>query len=448
MYNEIYILIAIFLYFVVFAITIKWPIFGLMSFMSITMVKSTSRYILPLEGFVGYSFDLGMVLLALVGVISLIYKTPEFKRKYVPVIVWFCIGFLIFWTWIKLPTSKDVSYGLIKALIFTIFDMAVILLGILYMRSFNEFKSVSKSLIILGIFAICGILLFGRGHQEWEGARVTIGLANPLAPADFASYILIFFICRWVSQRTLLNLSLLLTTAIFSLITIFLTGTRGPLLILPIVFIMISYAYRRTINFKLVVGLMLLAGAIYFAGNQIRSATVVEKQFSTIDIKESFNDRVFLSRAAFMEWLESPILGTGTGSSIYDIRSTGGLKYPHNMLLEVLNEFGLIGFLPFVILLYCAFIGWRYCIKTEFENTSIKAEYVLVFSCFIYHFILSFKTGSYAGSQMFYFFLGASISMSEYLKNSYLSLFSDQTAIYAEDELLDSNYVYSEAHNY
>lgn len=139
------------------------------------------------------------------------------------------------------------------------------------------------------------------------------------------------------------------------LIAIVKSGGRGPMLgLLPAVMVFpacgsvaVDWA-RRTARIRqtpaLTAVLLIVGSAVYLAGVS-RSAAHEEyralERLQHLQGDATLGERLPLFRAAVRMWLERPVTGWGAGS--YPVVSRTGFQYPHNALLEVLAELGLVG---------------------------------------------------------------------------------------------------------
>jgi O-antigen ligase len=258
------------------------------------------------------------------------------------------------------------------------------------------------------------VLIFGRPETEFEGARITFGY-TALAPADMAAYLVIALTGFWLAKRTFTSMVVMLAAAIFATGTIFVTGTRGPFLTLAPAFLVMIYLYRRQVNLKAVIAVILFIGIAIFAFRYYRgiSSEIISARFGFTEIQKGIMDRLDMIRVSMIGWSRSPIIGVGPGGFNVEMISVSAIKHPHNLIVEVANELGLIGLIPYLVLLFYGFKSLKPLSRPELDGSELKMYAMITLGGFIYHFVASFKTGSYAGSHMFYLFWGASISMAK-----------------------------------
>ncbi|MFH1370574.1 MAG: O-antigen ligase family protein [Planctomycetota bacterium] len=415
------------------AAAIIWPTVGLLGYMSISLIKAPLTLYVPwLFGFWGYVLDLGIACVAILGVGRSYLSNRRHGEIFVPHGIWVCLIVLIVWIWIRLPGTRDPELGMIKTLVFSIFDTVVIILGFLLGRTQTGLRQMTRALILVGIIAVIGVLIFGRPEQEWEGARTTFGYATALAPADMAAYLVIALTGFWLAKRTFISMAAMFVAAVFATGTIFVTGTRGPFLTLAPAFLVMIYLYRRQVNLKAVIAVILFIGITIFAFKYYLSISrgVVTERFGLYEIQKGLMDRVDMIRISMRGWASSPILGTGPGGFNVQMEGVIATRYPHNLVLEVANELGLIGLIPYLVMLYYGLRSIKVLSGPESDHSEFKTYAAIIFGGFIYHFIASFKTGSYAGSHMFYLFWGATIGMAALGSCEYMQL----QEYYGEDD--------------
>jgi O-antigen ligase len=202
---------------------------------------------------------------------------------------------------------------------------------------------------------------------------------------------------------------------IFLFVALLTTGARGPLIFL--ILILIFYIYTRKsiflkINIKtfLIVG-MLFAIVIPFLMNKYDFSDLFDRTFSRLTALEvakkdsAANDR--LKRISYViSKIDTEHILQGYGFGSFGIEYTGHdiRTYPHNIILEILFELGLIGLA--VYLLYIFLI-----IKKIYYHKD-----ALSIVLFIYLFLNSLKSLSLTDSRIMFAFFTI-ILMIEYKNN-------------------------------
>jgi O-antigen ligase len=422
------------------AAAIIWPTVGLIGYITVYLMKGPLRAYIPwLFGFWGYILDMGMACLAIAGIWRVYLRERKIGEIFAPRSIWVCLIVLAVWIWIRLPATRDPELGMIKTLVFSIFDTAAIVLGLLFGRTQTGLRQMSRALIAVGVIAVIGVFVFGRPEQEWEGSRLTIGYAPSLAIADMASYLIIVLTSLWFAKRTFKAMITMFLAAIFATGTILMTGSRGPFFALAPALLVMAYLYRRQVNFKAAITAVLLIGIVIFAFRYYRSISseIVSARFGLEEIQEGIMARVEMIKISLEGWATSPILGTGPGDfNVQMLEGAHMMKHPHNLILEVADELGLIGLIPYLVMLFYGFKSLKLLSRPELDGSEFKMYAMIIFGGFIYHFISSFKTGSYAGSHLFYLFWGAAISMAKlgFYERMQLQEYYGQD----ENEMLDS----------
>jgi O-antigen ligase len=227
-------------------------------------------------------------------------------------------------------------------------------------------------LIRIVIWLSCAILLYYAYYRYVLGIGVEEGELNVgKYPADSNNYLeygahasILFIICLTLaafgSLRQLAVAVFASGAALFALVTI---GGRGPLASALLAFALLALGLlwrsarplRRLWRLAaLVSGLLALAAAGYLVFEGLSgSGAASEQQFRTLDRYQmqlsredtsSMDERVGGRDLAFRLWLEKPILGWGLGE--FRVKDSY-LQYPHNLLLEILMEMGIVGALLF-----------------------------------------------------------------------------------------------------
>jgi len=198
------------------------------------------------------------------------------------------------------------------------------------------------------------------------GGRVPEDANNYLEYNAHAAILFIFFLSLAVygSLRQRGGAIIGACVALFGLVTI---GGRGPLAIalvtipfLALGLLMRSRGSRQGLGRLVVFLVAVLAVAIvgYMGFVELRGSDAARDELRTLDRYElqlsrestdSLDERLEGQGFAFRQWLERPLFGWGIGE--FRVQNSY-LEYPHNLLLEILMEIGLLG--AFLFFATCA----------------------------------------------------------------------------------------------
>jgi O-antigen ligase len=169
------------------------------------------------------------------------------------------------------------------------------------------------------------------------------------------------------------------SVALFALVAI---GGRGPLslalLAIPLLALGLLLrsrgALQRLKHLMVLVSALIVVAMVGYAGFvQLSEPNALWEQLHTLDRYQaqlsgdethSLDVRLQGQRDAFRQWLEKPILGWGIGE--FRVQHND-LAYPHNLLLEILMEIGLVGAFFFICMCAVAVIE---CIRMAQDGMS------------------------------------------------------------------------------
>src|SRR5699024_9775951 len=102
---------------------------------------------------------------------------------------------------------------------------------------------------------------------------------------------------------------------------------------------------------------------------------------------DSVNARLMMIEKSKEMFSEAPLLGKGMGG--FKEATNSVHNYPHNIIYEMLAEYGLIGFLIFsIIIIYIIFKSMKHIIIEAIDNSKFKMINLLV-TLFIISFYFS-----------------------------------------------------------
>ena len=226
-------------------------------------------------------------------------------------------------------------------------------------KSHLSFEPLFKAILYSGIlFSIVMIIRFIQIRMEYDRFdRFLLGF-DPLTISYVGSLVVGICFSRLVFNRNYENTRLLLAGILFGLCPFLLGGSRGPIiaLVIPILF---AYMYRtrivitkKSLWYGLLIVIALTVALIIFGDIAFERLNNI---FNDLASKSGDVRRLRIWNIALSQFLESPVWG--------DSIQINYLDYPHNLILEVLMSTGILGFIPFFILmglgLYKSFIILR-----------------------------------------------------------------------------------------
>jgi hypothetical protein len=282
----------------------------------------------------------------------------------------------------------------------------------------------------------CAILLY-YGYYRWIlGINITRGLWDPERSdgstenhednyqeyGEHAAILFILFLAVAVfgpARRLPVNTAGA-SAALFALVSI---GGRGALMIallsIPLLGLGLLFCSREVLRFEIRLlffscAVIAVAAVGYMLFTNWEGSDTAWEQFHTLNRYDaqlsgesttSIDHRLELQIDAFFKWQEKPLFGWGIGE--FRIQHTE-FKYPHNLLLEILMEMGLIGALLFIALCATAIVN---CIRIAREGPSnwVNAAVVLLFiTDFISHISVM---GYLADDRIFFTYIALTIGL-------------------------------------
>ena len=179
---------------------------------------------------------------------------------------------------------------------------------------------------------------------------------------------------------------------VVNLLSIFIAGGRGGLVLFGVLCICTYYIYIKTnprkhniVKFFIpIFCVVVLVFSIQFASRYSLSTNGFSRIVSTISTGDD-NGRLDLREKAFSAFLDSPFYGHGLGSVFYEIK-----EYSHNCITDMLVEGGLLEVFIYLCLVF-------YTIKKIFKLISVDISESLWLFLFLDSFIMSLFSGYYLG---------------------------------------------------
>lgn len=224
----------------------------------------------------------------------------------------------------------------------------------------SKLKAMFNALFIGGLL-FSALVLFFYSRFIGQVSRLASGTAgesvlSPLALSYSSALVIgVFTFYLLFNKVSFLKRILMLVGIGLATVPFFLGASRGALIALGIPFIL-YFLSGKTIGFKirsLILLAIIVIGVIYL--DQYFSSGLLNRFLGiseAIETGASSASRIDIWKASFEQFLNNPIFGD-------KLKIDGVNGYAHNIILEVLQTTGLMGFIPFIIVIINA---WKICL--------------------------------------------------------------------------------------
>ncbi|MBU1013322.1 MAG: O-antigen ligase family protein [Bacteroidetes bacterium] len=326
----------------------------------------------------------------IIALLASFLNKPSISSKVLNVLLWI-IPFSIFYL-ITMVYSPSNTYSLLKAgkLLMSILSLFIVTIIFSKKNSFIYFRAIFKIVYV----ALVTILTFLFVTGQFSTFFITGDLL--LAP-DYLS------ISTFLATSLFLYLKdrgfFINTVKILSLLAILLLGGRGPFVI-TVILLLIYFAkmlIRGSFIRNLIIYFIVIAGLFILSVELSLHERTFERLASLIeDPTDSYlNPRYPMWVFAWESFLEKPIFGHGLGSFGLYYLNVDMRAYPHNLILEILFEAGVIGLILAII------FGGRVSKYLKINNIALELKLILFF------FLLDFmKSNSIEDLRVFLIWIG------------------------------------------
>jgi O-antigen ligase len=265
----------------------------------------------------------------------------------------------------------------------------------LYRIFYNAIIASGLLLSVLCLYLYGDILLSGYSRISLARHNVFFQIISPLLLSYSGALILGLTLSRLFWGETSMKQFIWYGVIfLFGLIPFFLGASRGSVVALLLPFMIISLVkFSRKIRVKTLFILGLFTMVTIFLAAYVGTGvfTRVLRILHDIQYGGASVVRLEIWSAAIDQFLSSPIFGSSIGMEKY--------FYPHNIFIEVLMSTGLIGFLPFALLIIYSF-------HKSFLIIKHRPEFIWITVLFWQGFILQLFSGALYTAVFFWSGLG------------------------------------------
>ncbi len=299
--------------------------------------------------------------------------------------IWFTI-FILF-LFISILWSENKSFGLQK-----IFQLLSSIIPLSIALSYNKilFHQINwkriKQVLIFSL-SLLSILIIFFPPVTFENFTIKTKILSHVFIGRLLIFGIIISLYRLIFENSRTNLNLIL----FVLMSLALNqiALRSGIIatFFVILFLIIFFHNNKDVLKRLLLTCLIFLLTLIFALNFSQNLQNRIPDFSTYSNKElifkkdnTIDVRIQALKEGLNMFKESPLWGKGCGSFNSNISLRKDLKYPHNLLVEILSETGILGLL-------CLLIGFYYLIK-QIINFELKVKITLLM-IIIYNLILA-----------------------------------------------------------
>jgi O-Antigen ligase len=336
-------------------------------------------------------------ILFLILLILIIIKLFTTKNKLIIVnkIMFYFFVFLVYiivsWGWIT-PATEYGGQKLQEVLA----SIILAFMPVLLLHDYIEVKKYYKCLLAMNLIILTMTVFVNDFSSYSMDTRLTMNGINPIWIARFVGEIIILLLFLIDKKRMLLFKYVLIGLLT---IVILLTGSKGPLLSLIIAILLVNimclkkYIYLHDVlkgYFKL---LLLLLSIFLFVKEvvlKLISLDYLKERFIIENSEASYGNysRAHLFKMAFEYFVNHPLFGNGIGSFGYLYSGHDIREYPHNVILEVMSELGILGL---ILLLTPILLTIKKFYKYVKYDNGVYLK--MTMTLFIYYFINSLVSG-------------------------------------------------------
>jgi O-antigen ligase len=211
----------------------------------------------------------------------------------------------------------------------------------------DRFKSAMLWSLGLSCTLLAALQALGITRREISGGRVTVGEADANAVATILALGLIALIgVGFARKNPTWPGRIFLPSAVLLVMQIVVTGSRGGAVALGAALLTLLSRKGAISKLKVAVIVVMMAGTLI--GISLESAEVRVRWIRTFNQGDmALRENIY--PVAWRMFLDSPVVGWGTGNLEELSRRLGELTDFHNEYLWILNEVGLIGAIPFIL---------------------------------------------------------------------------------------------------
>ena len=313
------------------------------------------------------------------------------------------------------------EFGFLKFINFIVITIPISII-VLECLSFHEIKNLFIILLAL-VFVLCFFAITGIFETPRPDGRISILGGGPITFARWMGYGVIALYFLPIKKTYFLRFSFIILFLIYCLVS----GSRGPFTILLLIFMLYFFLNFRKIFLRFSILFSIIIAVFLFSNisKDISELGRTDRVFLNVAKKggsnQSTQTRYELAQRS-LNLIKSYPFGIGAGNwqviaNRYDSTHLMAHEYPHNLIFEIMNEYGV--FAGILFLLFILHVSYSAYAKMK-NNTHVNSLYPFLFYLWIFLLLNAMLSGSLDDSRLLF------ITSCSILVNSPLTLKKDE----------------------
>lgn len=313
------------------------------------------------------------------------------------------------------------EFGFLKFINFIIIVIPISII-VLECLSYHEIKNLFLILLAL-VFVLCFFAITGIFETPRPDGRISILGGGPITFARWMGYGVIALYFLPIKKTYFLRFSFIILFLIYSIVS----GSRGPFTILLLIFMLYFFLNFRKIFLRFSILFSIIITVFLFSNisKDISELGRTDRVFLNVAKKggsnQSTQTRYELAQRS-LNLIKSYPFGIGAGNwqiiaNQYDSTHLMAHEYPHNLIFEIMNEYGV--FAGVLFLLFILHVSYSAYAKMK-NNTHVNSLYPFLFYLWIFLLLNAMLSGSLDDSRLLF------ITSCSILVNSPLTLKKDE----------------------
>jgi O-antigen ligase len=313
------------------------------------------------------------------------------------------------------------EFGFLKFINFIVITIPISII-VLECLSFHEIKNLFIILLAL-VFVLCFFAITGIFETPRPDGRISILGGGPITFARWMGYGVIALYFLPIKKAYFLRFSFIILFLIYSVVS----GSRGPFTILLLIFMLYFFLNFRKIFLRFSILFSIIIAVFLFSNisKDISELGRTDRVFLNVAKKGGSNQSTqtrFELADRSLNLIKVYPFGIGAGNwqeiaNRYDSTHLMAHEYPHNLIFEIMNEYGV--FVGILFLLFILHVSYSSYAKMK-NNTHVNSLYPFLFYLWIFLLLNAMLSGSLDDSRLLF------ITSCSILVNSPLTLKEDE----------------------